>query len=909
MYVSMTQRAFLIALASFALWSTATTAEAQQIKTVFVIAMENHNLTQPASFTNPQQILGNAAAPFLNSLMTVSHPNAAQTSFARNYQNVAPGIHPSAPNYIWSQGGSNFGVLNDNDPFGPGGSAQTTSQNLSNYLQTAGIAWKSYQEDIDISLTNNTVLPNNQWTVPLQSVSGTFASGTNAYNGSNQYGYDVNHDPQVYFTDTNGGNNSTPGNPLAHNYAPLQQLQTDLAANTVAQYNWITPNQYNDAHSSLPGGFTYQGVAYTSDQAAVAQGDNFLSIVVPLIQASQAYKNNGVIIIWFDETEGGDTPAYTLPEIVISPLAKGNAYSNNVLYTHSSDLLTSEEIFGVGPCIGAACSATDLSDLFQPVAISTVPTLTSISPASGAQGASVNGTLTGDNFVSGATVNVSTAGVTSSNVVIASATQITATLNISATAPVGNASVTVTTMAGTSGPVSFNVIGVPTLTSISPSTGSQGSSVPVTLTGTNFVAPLTVNIGGTGTTVSNVVVVSSTSVTANLAVAASAGVGQYNVSVTTSAGTSGNVSFSVTAAGSMVPTLTSITPSSGSPGTSVNVTLTGTNFTPQAGVRLAGASAAQGNVVVVNATTITATFTLSSTVATGPHNVYVVTSAGNSNIVPFTVVSAPPPPTLTSISPATGAQGASVKVTLTGTNFVSGATVNVSTAGVTTSNVVIASATQITATLNISATAPVGNASVTVTTMAGTSGPVSFNVIGVPTLTSISPSTGSQGSSVPVTLTGTNFVAPLTVNIGGTGITVSNVVVVSSTSVTANLAVATSAGVGQYNVSVTTSAGTSGNVSFSVTAAGSMVPTLTSITPSSGSPGTSVNVTLTGTNFTPQAGVRLAGAGAAQGNVVVVNATTITATFTLSSTVATGPHNVYVVTSAGNSNIVPFTVN
>ena len=311
MHLSLIQSAVIVALGGFVAWSTATTAQAQQIQTVFVISMENHNLTQPVPHSNPQQIKGNVAAPFLNSLMTVGHPNAVQTSFATNYQNVGSGIHPSAPNYIWSQGGSNFGVLNDNDPFGPGGSAQTTSQNLSNYLQTAGITWKAYEEDIDINLTNNTVLPNNQWTVPLKSVSGTFASGTNAYNGSNQYSYDVNHNPMVYFTDTNGGNNSTPSNPLAHNYAPLQQLQTDLTNNTVARYNWITPNLYNTAHNSLPGGFTYNGTHYTGDQAAVAQGDHFLSIIVPQIEASQAYQNNGVIIIWFDETEGGDTAAYT----------------------------------------------------------------------------------------------------------------------------------------------------------------------------------------------------------------------------------------------------------------------------------------------------------------------------------------------------------------------------------------------------------------------------------------------------------------------------------------------------------------------------------------------------------------------------------------------------------------------
>jgi hypothetical protein len=107
-------------------------------------------------------------------------------------------------------------------------------------------------------------------------------------------------------------------------------LQTDLTNNTVARYNLITPDQYNDIHSAFSNGFTYNGTYYTKDQAAIAQGDNFLSIVVPMIMNSAVYKNNGAIVIWFDETEGGDTNDFTLPEIVISPLATGNAYEKSL---------------------------------------------------------------------------------------------------------------------------------------------------------------------------------------------------------------------------------------------------------------------------------------------------------------------------------------------------------------------------------------------------------------------------------------------------------------------------------------------------------------------------------------------------------------------------------------------------
>jgi len=369
---------------------------------VFVIDMENHNLTQPSNVTSPQQLLNNPAAPYLNSLMTPGNPNAAQTSYASNYNNVGPGIHPSEPNYVWQEGGSNFGVVgNDDDPYANNGNSSPLLNNnvkliaatgdnpgnLSGLLQAAGISWKSYQEDIDLTPSSgsvnqpganaltSTVAPQNQWTVPTTSFSGTAAAYTNPYNGSDQYNFAVKHDGQLFYTATNGGTlsapNFSPSNPEAQYYAPLQQLETDLNNNTVAAYNQITPDQFNDMHSSLNTNFTYNGVTYThnTDQEAVALGDNFLSIIVPEIEASQAYKNNGAIVIWYDETEGGDTSAFTLPEIVISPLAKGNAYDSTLTYTHSSDLKSLQELFGVtsgGLLAGAGSPGTnDLWDMFK----------------------------------------------------------------------------------------------------------------------------------------------------------------------------------------------------------------------------------------------------------------------------------------------------------------------------------------------------------------------------------------------------------------------------------------------------------------------------------------------------------------------------------------------------------------
>jgi hypothetical protein len=76
-----------------------------------------------------------------------------------------------------------------------------------------------------------------------------------------------------------------------------------------------------------------------------------------------------MIEIWFDESEGGDTSNFTIPEIILSKDAVGNAFDVTGPYTHSGSLLTDEEIFQTGSCLLAACNATDLSAAFQPGSI------------------------------------------------------------------------------------------------------------------------------------------------------------------------------------------------------------------------------------------------------------------------------------------------------------------------------------------------------------------------------------------------------------------------------------------------------------------------------------------------------------------------------------------------------------
>jgi hypothetical protein len=295
----------------------------RQVKTVFVIALENHDWTQINPEGHPQQILGNPAAPYVNSLTTPGNSNAAQVSHATKYYGVCKGAHPSEMNYIWSEAGTEFGVHTDNDPSVTSGNLFGNVMHLSGQLTAAGIPWRSYQQDLEYSPSATKTASSHDKTI-------------DPYNGTTEHLYVVKHNPMEFFTDTQN-----------KNVYPLTQFWMDLTNDNIGRYNWITPNAFNEMHSALPRGYHYHGIQYVGNQAAIAEGDNCLSIIIPQIMASQAYKDNGVIIIWTDETVSTDDTNTTLPFIIISPLAKGNAYASTLPYSHSSTLKTMDEIFGL----------------------------------------------------------------------------------------------------------------------------------------------------------------------------------------------------------------------------------------------------------------------------------------------------------------------------------------------------------------------------------------------------------------------------------------------------------------------------------------------------------------------------------------------------------------------------------
>jgi hypothetical protein len=273
-------------------------------RTVFLIVMEN---------TNWAQVKGSNCAPYINDVLL------PMASHLEQYYNP-PRLHPSLPNYLWLEAGTNFGITND---LAPNANHQSTAMHLVTLLDRAGISWKSYQEGISGT------------TCPLVS----------------QGLYAPKHNPMVYFDDVTNTNDPNSTYCIEH-IRPFSELATDLENNTPARYNFITPDLCHDMHNKTGCASPYR----------IRNGDDWLVQVVPYILNSQAYADGGVLFITWEEGAGGsDGP---LGMLVLSPNAKGGGYSNSTHYTHSSTLRTLQEIFGVTPLLGDAAQATDLSDLF-----------------------------------------------------------------------------------------------------------------------------------------------------------------------------------------------------------------------------------------------------------------------------------------------------------------------------------------------------------------------------------------------------------------------------------------------------------------------------------------------------------------------------------------------------------------
>ncbi len=158
---------------------------------VLIVVMENHSYNE---------IIGNSAAPFINSLSTGSSSANFTKSFALT--------HPSQPNYLLLFSGANQGVTTDNAPTFP-----FTTPNLGAQLIAKGFTFKAYAEDLPSS----------------------------GYTGASSGKYVRRHCPWVYWQGA-----ASNGIPAASNLPFTSFPQGNFTA--LPTVSFVIPNLNNDIH-------------------------------------------------------------------------------------------------------------------------------------------------------------------------------------------------------------------------------------------------------------------------------------------------------------------------------------------------------------------------------------------------------------------------------------------------------------------------------------------------------------------------------------------------------------------------------------------------------------------------------------------------------------------------------------
>jgi len=250
------------------------------IKHVFVLVLENKDQAKTFAADSP--------APYL------AHTLRQRGQYLPNYFGVT---HFSLGNYVAMVSGQGSNPQTQSDcqfytDFAPGligadGQAMgsgcvypSSVKTVADQLEARGLGWKGYMEDMG----------NDPAREPA--TCGHPAVNTQDKTQSAKKGdqYAARHNPFVYF-------HSLIDRPTcAANDVPLTRLPGDLAANRVSAFNFITPNLCHDGHDTpcvdgQPGG--------------LKSPDAFLQTWVPRITGSAAYRDGGMLIVTFDESESG----------------------------------------------------------------------------------------------------------------------------------------------------------------------------------------------------------------------------------------------------------------------------------------------------------------------------------------------------------------------------------------------------------------------------------------------------------------------------------------------------------------------------------------------------------------------------------------------------------------------------
>lgn len=478
----------------------------------------------------------------------------------------------------------------------------------------------------------------------------------------------------------------------------------------------------------------------------------------------------------------GPTPNGAGTQATVTIDVAGNATfgSRDVMYTTFGGSDTASAAFGV---TGAA------------------PTVASVTPANAvipAMGSTPTGiTVTGTNFLSGDTITLeSHTGVSISNVTFVNSTTMTATVDVASTAAIARLDVNFVQTAAHGAATATLTDGLkiggpdPVVTAMQPDhvfPGTQNATGRIV--GQNLLTGINASFeSASGVTITNVTRVSSTLITYTISVTPNASPVLLDLTLTNP----GDVASTLTDALVVAPrdpTVIGIAGDVFGRGLSQHdVTITGTGFRSGATVASSGDDVSFSNVTVTSSEQIDAKVAVASGAALGTRDLIVRHAAsegarGGTLTAAFTITDATP--TLSSIVPATiGVTGSSgptrrVELRLTGTSFVSGATITLTRGGGSGLSVVsgttdVKSSTSIVFEADLQGTATSGAWDVTVTNPggignSGSSGQGALSVVSSSTLAvnRVISDNGSAYGGERVTVYGSGFAQRCQVEFGG----------------------------------------------------------------------------------------------------------------------------------------------
>jgi len=303
--------------------------------------------------------------------------------------------------------------------------------------------------------------------------------------------------------------------------------------------------------------------------------------------------------------------------------------------------------------------------------------------------------------------------------------------------------------------------------SITPDSGTASGGTPVVISGKGFSGVSVLKLGGLPCV--NLNIVSDTEINCTTPPSAP-GVADITVGITDSPAGSSKAAtrlnaFTFTQG---APVLSGVSPKAGPLSGGGTLTLTGTGFVSGAAVSVGGVVC--DSVSVISGTQSTCVLRSGSA---GVKDIVLTNADGQASTL-LAAYTYQEGPNIDTVTPSAGGLAGGNLVTLLGTNFRDGVSVQIG--GTLASDVIRDSPTQIR--FRTPSSSAAGTKTIVVTNTDGQAATKwqSFNYLETPTLTSIAPTSGPPTGNTLIVLNGTQFSSPMTVTVGGNPCTYPSVV-------------------------------------------------------------------------------------------------------------------------------------